>query len=1013
MASLFAPPRFFASFAAEVSDDPDLVPGVHLRLLPAPMIGFPLCPFVMWRILTDRVDPEIHWTDARGALVGTPDLDAAGGELRGHVLAPPDPPQSSRMVAIEFIPTAGQPLAAALLDRVSGRVIAERSGEPVVVAAPAITHLRIRGQGPFDLIGHQVNEERLLGPLLQDKPVATLSLPIDGNRPWYAGGAGHDAAMARVKRGAPQRLGPPDQPDGPFDAISPADEFDRLAAMAAGINDDVETMLRDIDTPPWLQRAKAETLAAVRSPRQRTSASISGSLLLQGLDPGIGRYLGLATVLDEAPAAWATVGAFAIDPSRRTPDGRALGDVLGEAHPAEERILERLMSSFGGLDGLVNERRDAGLIVRALVTVAATPPLPNPPEQPALRSGAQQWLIGDQVPSDTFRQELLLSQTPLVTLASLARDHGAGWTSLHRPIGVRRGVDRRAALVFGRNRDGDGLLADALAPATPLTYRVRLGDLFGRYGDAGEMGVEPPPRPRPPRPALQTEILWAAPDHASANPASPGTLLVRAPVPGLAELGAGALPLLEFEATFNGHLETVAAAGGLAEVSFGLPALGPGETQQWTLSATLRDASGAASEPALEGVSATDARRPPPRKTGVGIIWTSRPGASEDVELKLTWPGRPGEHYRVYVADAAALGIPVADRTRAEIAEAASHLGAVDKREHFRLITDPPLASNGGPVVMSERLPRSLQTLQLLRVVPVSAGNVEAPFAACGLVPVAVPSDRRPPSPRLQVSVDAAGLPKVRIEAPGLNRAQILQSEPGLDATPPDPGARLPEFRLRRATSAVPEPIYAPEIARGPLVPADVDGFPSFAADDAVPGAAPLVPFVRYLFWAEVRVPAERRVPPDVDELNPPDAIRATEPAQIADMPGLFSAPSSPFPVMWAPAAPSALAAESVAASMGAHPADPAKRQLAIIVDDAPVAHQRAVAPYRLRIWLRQGGGVIQAIADAVPATAPHLEWRSEPLDPAGNGSPSVALVAVVDPLGRIGPLTSVDVEAV
>src|SRR5439155_22310825 len=123
----------------------------------------------------------------------------------------------------------------------------------------------------------------------------------------------------------------------------------------------------------------------------------------------------------------------------------------------------------------------------------------------------------------------------------------------------------------------------------------------------------------------------------------------------------------------------------------------------------------------------------------------------------------------------------------------------------------------------------------------------EAKFDSCGVVPVAVPSDRTPPPPRVRASVDAdTGAATVTITGLGLDLVELEASEPGLFTEPPTADAVAPEFRLRRASGPVNDPVYAREIARGPLEVTREDGVVSFTATIYDPVA--LGPFIRYSY---------------------------------------------------------------------------------------------------------------------------------------------------------------------
>lgn len=1010
MSGIFAPAEIFAAVAGYSDGSEGLAEGTHLRLLPSPAIGFPLAPFAVWQVRLLSMEFDVVWTDRRGTPVSEPDLDQHDGELHGYVRTFGD----WRMAAIELNPTNFEPFEFALLDGISptgSRVVVERSSEPWLLAAPRIDHLRIRGRGRVDDVrAYGQIDDRLLGLVLGSQP-QPLGLPVEGEFPWYRGGEGPEVAFERVKRGAPPLLGPPDLPDGSSASVEASEEVDRIAVLAGEIERQLQSMLGDPETPPWLYRHPGETRG--QTPQQRTSFEAASGLLLQGLDPGLGRFLGLMTTEDhpfEGPTdAWAAAGVFALDPERSLPDGRRVGEAFTGPGAQLEPLLNQLIATFD-LGEVVEEQRSRGLLVEPLLTIAAAPPLPNRPAPPALSPGASRWLVDERPFSASFRQQLLVQDTPLAPLVALARQDEGEWRSLHQMLELPSGALRAKALLLGHDASGVGILADAPVPdrEEPLLYRVHLGDLFGRYGKENEVEVSPPPHLPPPRPTPQTEIVRSEP--AGDGPQSPGSLIVRVPIPQPGEIPPGGRAPAEVSAELDGESESTAAEGSLAEFAFALPELMPGGEELLSLTVGFRDDRGVESDPAREAVRVADARAPKPLRTAAGLVWTSRPGPSEEVELRLAWPGRAGERYRVYFADAGSLGVTTAGRTRAEIAEDVGDLGTIDRRERFRLLTDPPLeADEAGRVLLESHLPRSLQTVGVIRVVPVSAGNVEAPFANCGLVAVAVPAERRPPPPRLAVAVDAGdGRASISIEAPGLNREELQRAEGGLFTNPPSTEARPPEFRLRRAVGELVDPVYARRRTQGELQREQRNGEDLFAAEfedgDAGEG---LEPYIRYVYWAEVRMPPERRLPPGVPQVPMPGGIAATEPAQMADAPGVFSRPSAHAYAMRVPAQVPRLLADQVEATVLPGDEAAATVRLGITLSDGPSTHNSAIDCYRLRVWWRRPGSPITLLTtgETMPCVQGELEWSSEPFPQPQAGEPVEVLLAYVDPLGRQGPI--------
>lgn len=1034
----FPPPDLFAAVAIgappegdpSVPADLDLPPGVHLRVLPSPALGFPLAPFGIFRVHPFPVDLEdVLWRDREGNVVG-PDLASAGGVLFADTAPPPN---DEFDIALEVV-TDGLDGTATLLDRVGDRVLAVRSQPPFILGGPRPDRVRIEGRATeLGLRAWRVNAGVVLEELLNGDPLDPLGLPIEGDRPpWYTGGQGREAARLRVENGAPLRLGPPDEPDGPFSRATPENEVARVLAHEDALFDACDAMLADPATLPSARRARltqaAHTDEHGHHPEQFAEVHLAGSLLVQAMDPGVGRYLGLVGRLDERPdwehlVAYAAIGLFAVDAQATLPDGRLLVDALGTFHPLVESVCDRYAALVGAQDALrllADRWGPERLVLRGLIALAAAVPPPDLPRVPQPKVGRSRWLPGGEEPSSTWRQELLVPPSPLGSLLALALLEDGEWKSRHEKTVLPPPADppeRANPLLLGRTRERPPLAATGLvSDANPLTsgsenrYRVALADLFGRFGPPEELAVPEPARPGPPAPALRADVALDGPDGAAGPPASPGTVMVRVPVPSVRERAAGSLHVDTLELSFDGvplpPRGVPRSAGGtieILEVPIPLPALGVGERRRSRVSAAFVDTAGARSPSTEVSVGYTDRRRPPVLKTAIGIVWTSRPGPSQEVELKLRWRGSAGMTYRVYVADAKSLGL--AAGSRAAVAADGGHRDlahTLGGRDRFRLLTDPPLKAVGDWVTLDERLPRALTTVQFLRVVPATEGGREAEFDACPVVAVAVPSDRRPPPPRVSAEVAApGGRAKITILASGLDLVELRAREPGLFTEPPGPAARPPRFRLRRAAGPVAAPLYAREIARGDL---QVHG----AAADAVfqgelDDPHELAPFVRYSYWAEVQMPPERRVEAGSTETSASDVL-PVEPGQIADLPGLFSAASAPATVLAAPAdAPPPL--EGATASVMAE----AGQVRAVLAAPAtPGVHELAVAPYRLRIWEQWGGGEITAAGPDVDVHGAALAWQGTPRPSADAPLPLVLHVAVVDPLGRQGTLAAV-----
>jgi hypothetical protein len=337
----------------------------------------------------------------------------------------------------------------------------------------------------------------------------------------------------------------------------------------------------------------------------------------------------------------------------------------------------------------------------------------------------------------------------------------------------------------------------------------------------------------------------------------------------------------------------------------------------------------------------------------------------------------------------------------------------VDKKA-FRLLDDDVQADGAGHVIFEATLPRSLATVHFLRIVPLNPEGGEAPFDKCGIVPVAVPDSRRPPLPRLDASVNAAtGEVTLSVSTDGFDAVALKRDEPGLF----DPAAgehAAPRFRVKRAAGPVTDPVYGRQVAEGDLeMLADAATPPVFegAGQDANHGRG-LEPFVQYVYWADVQLPPERRLPVGVVPLDV--GVTAVDPANGAPYPRPVSLPSAPRTVMRVPATPpeAPTAAQIAVNALRAAGGDVS---LEFTITDAPAAHSLAIGPYRLAIWTRWPSGSIEPVArvggapfDGIwPASdsGPIVAMAAAPQPPDTTASPLTLLLGYIDPTGRLGPL--------
>lgn len=772
---------------------------------------------------------------------------------------------------------------------------------------------------------------------------------------------------------------------------------------------------------------------------------------------------------DRTDRGWdtfAVLGLFALDP--RLVERLALRiDQPDAAGP--HRLITLLLRALqrrapdrnvgSDLARLIREVQSQGLVVATFVAFAAPvlPPLAPVLPGPEVLTHLWQTAKDRTRPSDLYRAEFAFPDPPMVAMMAVRRDGGGGPEARHRLfdtdtvparavprlLGYEREANSRHRLFARAVRDQRpaGRLADENIPAQDgvAEYRFAASDIFGRFGpwtDAVALG--PPPRPVPPAPVLSGHVERRTKGLEATGPLSMGTLQVAVAVPSAAEpaftdnerlqhgrmivvprldeLPAGALPLAVLRVQFGGEVHDIPVdQPGIQEIDFALPDLEPPKPRDSAvLAGRFVDREGNEGPEATRKFEYVDLRPPLVHQTGVGLYWTSAPGPSPEVELDLMWRGQVGASYRVYLTDAIGLGLAVASAgmSRGEIAVAGCrHVldGAEVPRDRFRLLTPAPVQTDPDLWVrFSHRLPRTLTTVQFLRVVPVGPDGAEPSFSRCPVVPLAVPESRRPPAPRLDGDVDpATGAPRLTIVADGFNFDSLSREEPGL-FSPGAAGSEPPQFRLRHALAAVPDPLYARTVGKGGMTlgPAQ-DCFQAEWIGD------PLEPFVRHLYWAEVRLPPERRGVAGLDLVTPENGIAPPDERRRQDFPRSFSRLSAVrMLVRLPPAPPPALDPAQIAVRRDA----PANGKLALVITltDPPRAHPGAIDRYRLAVWGQWPGGSIEPAGDP---SGPWPEIRdghvaievSVPEDIEATAVLTLRL-AVVDPAGRLGAILNFEV---
>lgn len=1038
MSTVFADPSRFQVVAGHHDGtDPDLPPGTHVRWMADPSLGLPLAPMEVWRI---PARPEqlnlasgMFWVGSDNKPLAEP------GRLRPYGMARVwgrVPVTDGRLlVGLEAQASHGQPVELRLLQPTGLREIARRTEAPRIVASQGPWHLELRGEHDSWVRGWFVEHLHMLKALDSPKAAELLGPPVERAH-WHPAGLGEGKAEDRVRMAAPQREPWIDRPEMAPQRLQPPDEMARLADLLPEWRQRLQELLTDRAVPPALVVERHHWPAVVEAARvRRPWQSITGpaieALHAAALDTGLARWLGLMTFLDGVPAtvdaggevseAILVAGLFA-EPAGASapPDAHELALIEGRLR---DREVARLAEQLPRL----------GLRTRFLAAVALNAPFPDRPIAPAPRADTGLWHRAPDGP-DVFSRRLLLPNPPAAALLGVAVLKNGQWQARHEQSGVplRSRIRLPGALSAERRLrlggmphvlvDESGLAADE----APWPCRIVLGDLFGRYGPAVDGELAPPDRPPVPPPVLHATLRRAAAADAPADgidltapPPDPVDLPdpewhAQVEIPRLEDLPAGSWPVVGMAWSLDGVPLAEAPQmdlqpGQIIARSLRVQGTDAGKVATASLGACFIDDHGRSSQWVQVTERWVDGRIPAVPVTGTGLLWTTRPGSADEVVLALTVPasppGRaPANRCRVYITDAAALGIAERapdgrQRSRAEVARLAGDLGpdATSQRDAFRLALPEPVPAADGRCQFSVRLPRALQSVQLLRIVPMTEGGQEPAFRHCPLLAVAVPTDRRPPPPLVQAQIDGqTGLLTVSIRAEGLDLNRIDGDEPGCRRPEAPPDTRWPRWRLRMASGAVARPFYARVLDEGELHwSADDLAFVGEWSDSALPLGWPS--YVPITLWAEVALPAERRLPSGAEWVAwSGGAIEPESPAATADCPRPYSEPSAPTRVIRVPPVPPALDAGAVHAESIRKGPQQWTLNLAV---RGPTLHAGAIAPCRVEAAYATAGGSWHPIA--LPDDGALINGQLQIELAVTRDRPDRLWINLIDPLGR------------
>ncbi|MFE4422053.1 hypothetical protein [Streptomyces sp. NPDC056817] len=942
--------------------------GTHLRVFPSSHVGYPICPFTVWR--------AGHASRLRPVLEGAGDFLSTG--------------TGDYALVVGGWGSDGQ---LSVLDP-GGRTSGRCTRSEAFVARVPLPGLRYRGAGPVAPAAYwdgwytdSATGQVSLPGWLDDEPIDAIGAPLPVGA-WWSGVDGRFRSADLQYRVS---AGVRDTPL-PYDASQPADAYGRARVMAAALEADVATA--------WGQTAGGLPPAAATFTRdlpgnEGASAvcDLTVGLWASSVDPASARWWGFGTTLpiegiisQEIADCFAVAALFAFHPSERNGAhlklaAHAQTDPM--AHPLVDRLYE--VHANQNLRERTTALMAAGHQVGCLWTIAVATPPPDTPGAPWVDAGAEHsaynadatWMAALRV-QGTGAGPIAVLRDPDVPLNVLIRPDEA-W---RQPLVAPRSESDWTAVT----------VTDSTCPPGPATWRIAAADQWGQWSPFITVTSSPPSIPHMPKPAVVIELSAAGPLPDDGSAASPGSVSIRAVLP---EPPIAAPPIHSLTAVLSGAASPVVLARqdeGVWTGSASIAPTTPGSAVTVECTVTATDAA----ERTTTGSASLVVHDPRPFTASAtsGLLLFSgerRTDGFAELDVRAPLPSNTpaGAAWRLYVTDEQVLDpAPAQDEPRWSRANRLREaVRAMPTRARMTQLADASVTPDGGDLRMRWKLSGSLETVQALQLVATAATGLEAPPHACGCFTVAVPLGDTPPAPTLTCELrDSTTVSlTVSVSYPGIR--------PGDDA-PPAPiarrsGTRNTELRARIRRSATgTAPSTWPVLTALGLRP---DNPPDHAAgwrwttvfDDVLPVTTPAWSPLSYV--CEVAWPDE----PAWDPVAAPDfgTVRPTWTSAATAYPSSWSGPSTELTVL-APRPTVRLSPAFTANDEGT----------SSIVLLLPVTHPRA-RPWTLTAFSGKTltttvGPGPQLRLDGLDATVPARDWLIAVVTPDGTTLPMVSVEA-------------------
>ncbi|WP_162802240.1 hypothetical protein [Ornithinimicrobium murale] len=702
--------------AIDGRDDTHLALGNHLRIVTNPLLGLPVCPIVVQRVVTTRKQlwrqtrSDAVWVDSHGTVLTPPFTLTADNPVTAHlpraacwvevaatpsrtswwppvvgpvhpvpgpvvppvrppvrppVVAPFRPPPERPGVSLPIRPRLTRIVVQGMVTTPLGDApVAVRSRAPYQVYASQLERVVLSGAGTVEGI-------RWLDParIPTGEPWRTLPLPCGPGARYVGPGDGWDRGLERAHDAAPTRFGLHEQPlaAGPAacDPVGASDEAVRVEHLAHELRDELDRLVNDTS-------ASQQDLAAVApvtglgNGSGTSDRSLLTTLLQATLDPGIARWLPFADIdrdLDdrdgEAMVLYLVSAAFA-------PDLKAIAKLgLTSSLPSPEdpaEVIERFAKIAGeGWDG--GDRIGRAVQLDMVLVAPARVPLDVPSAPPMVVSWDGTW---QSVPPPAASRRLTADLDRLVPGAALAsaiaQPAGTDPRTRHLKDGIGRLVLLGPSQPATATAATQGRLTDRGVTEDDGVWQIAQADWFGRWSGWTRTPYAEGQRPPPPRPVVMLAATGpTVPEPVPTGPLA-GSVRVEVPVPPASALPPGGRLLAQLELTVSlssgGTITSLhPVAPDAVVVTVPGPLLLPTTSGTATVTARWLDSAGVASETS-EPRTATlhDPRAPAPVVLPATLTYTARPDATGWAQTTLSWPAQPGQaSFRVFLADESTL----------------------------------------------------------------------------------------------------------------------------------------------------------------------------------------------------------------------------------------------------------------------------------------------------------------------------------------------------------------------